>query len=71
MFYIAQTKIEKNLKKNFENIHDEYDLNCLTGRCVCLRSNQIMRRSGIKRKFKSILPGIYEIICRKNEFQLV
>jgi hypothetical protein len=42
----------------------EYDLNSLTGRCVRLHSIHSMYLAGIKGKFKSILPGIYEIICR-------
>ncbi len=49
----------------------EFDLNCSTGRCVRLYSNRSYHELGIKGKFKSILPGIYEIICRikldKNE----
>jgi hypothetical protein len=42
----------------------EYDLNSLTGRCARLYSIQSWNLDGIKGKFKSILPGIYEIICR-------
>jgi len=42
----------------------EYDSNCLTGQCVRLHSPRCMRIAGIKGKFKSILPGIYEITCR-------
>jgi hypothetical protein len=42
----------------------EWDLNCSTGRCVRLYSDRSLCLAGIKGKFKSILPGIYEIICR-------
>ncbi|CAF4243671.1 unnamed protein product [Rotaria magnacalcarata] len=41
----------------------EYDSKCLTGRCVRLYSNSADYQAGIKGKFKSFLPGIYEIIC--------
>jgi hypothetical protein len=42
----------------------EYDSNSLTGKCVRLYSDKMLYQAGIKGKFKSILPGIYEIICR-------
>jgi len=42
----------------------EYDLNCLTGQCIRLHSTRSLYLAGIKGKFQSILPGIYEIICR-------
>jgi hypothetical protein len=42
----------------------EFDLNSSTGQCVRLFSNINYQELGIKGKFKSILPGIYEIICR-------
>lgn len=49
----------------------EYDLNSSTGRCVRLYTIHSLDLYGIKGKFRSILPGIYEIICRikldKNE----
>lgn len=45
-------------------LHPEYDLNSLTGRCVRLCTINLRDIAGIKGKFKSILPGIYEIICR-------
>ncbi|CAF1330876.1 unnamed protein product [Rotaria sordida] len=49
---------------NQEYLNHEYDLNSLTGRCVRLYSTPLRDLGGIKGKFKSILPGIYEIICR-------
>jgi hypothetical protein len=42
----------------------EYDLHSLTGKCVRLNTDKILYQAGIKGKFKKILPGIYEIICR-------
>ncbi|CAF1270206.1 unnamed protein product [Rotaria sordida] len=48
---------------NQEYLNHEYDLNSLTGRCVRLYSTPSRDLGGIKGKFKSILPGIYEIIC--------
>jgi hypothetical protein len=45
-------------------LNHEYDSNSLTGRCVRLYSIRSVYLAGIKGKFKSILPGIYEIICR-------
>ncbi|CAF4156600.1 unnamed protein product [Rotaria magnacalcarata] len=45
-------------------LNHECDLNSLTGRCVRLYSIRSRDLAGIKGKFKSILPGIYEIICR-------
>ena len=42
----------------------EYDCNSLTGRCVRLYSNRLGCLAGIKGQFKSVLPGIYEILCR-------
>jgi hypothetical protein len=49
----------------------EYDLNSSTGRCIRLYTVKSLYLVGIKGKFQSILPGIYEIICRikldKNE----
>ncbi|CAF1447826.1 unnamed protein product [Rotaria sordida] len=45
-------------------LNHEYDSNSLTGRCVRLYSIRSGYLAGIKGKFKSILPGIYEIICR-------
>ncbi|CAF3483664.1 unnamed protein product, partial [Rotaria sp. Silwood2] len=49
---------------NAITVNQEYDSNCLTGRCVRLYSGSILYQAGIKGKFKSILPGVYEIICR-------
>ena len=42
----------------------EYDLYSLTGKCVRLYIDRFRYQAGVKGKFKSILPGIYEIICR-------
>jgi hypothetical protein len=42
----------------------EYDLNSSTGRCIRLYTVKSLYLVGIKGKFQSILPGIYEIICR-------
>ncbi|CAF4514034.1 unnamed protein product, partial [Rotaria sp. Silwood2] len=51
--------------------HYEYDSSSSMGLCVRLYSNINICQFGIKGKFKSILPGIYEILCRikldKNE----
>ncbi|CAF3563158.1 unnamed protein product [Rotaria socialis] len=78
-FYLIQPKrllgvdlfeINQSCTRNHERcfnikypIH-EYDLNCLTGRCVRLYSVPSLYLAGIKGKFKSILPGVYEIKCR-------
>ncbi|CAF3085612.1 unnamed protein product [Rotaria socialis] len=42
----------------------EYDLNSSIGRCLRLHSIRGTYLCGIKGKFKSILPGTYEITCR-------
>ena len=42
----------------------EYDLNSLTSWWVRLYSDELLHQVGIKGKFKSILPEIYEIKCR-------
>ncbi|CAF1215229.1 unnamed protein product [Rotaria sordida] len=44
--------------------NQEYDSSSSTGRCVRLYSDFTCYQAGIKGKFKSILPGVYEIICR-------
>ncbi|CAF3732231.1 unnamed protein product [Rotaria sp. Silwood1] len=49
---------------NIQYWKHEYDINCLIGRCVRLYSVRTLYLGGIKGKFISILPGIYEIICR-------
>jgi hypothetical protein len=49
----------------------ESDINSLTGRCARLFTDSSLYLLGIKGKFQSILPGIYQITCRikldKNE----
>jgi hypothetical protein len=49
----------------------ESDIASLTGRCVRLYTDSSLYLVGIKGKFQSILPGIYQITCRikldKNE----
>ena len=49
----------------------ESDINSSKGRCVRLFIDSSLYLAGIKGKFRSILPGIYQIICRikldKNE----
>lgn len=56
-------------RKTFSNY--EFDSNCSTGQYVRLYSYPIHFECGIKGIFKSVLPGIYQIICRikldKNE----
>ncbi|CAF4439180.1 unnamed protein product [Rotaria sp. Silwood2] len=54
--------VRKYLKQEYLN--HEYDPNSSAGRCVRLYTTRWMDLSGIKGKFKSILPGIYEIVCR-------
>ncbi len=49
-------------KKIFSN--NEFNLNSSTGQCVRLYSNRTYNELGIKGIFKSVLPGIYEIVCR-------
>jgi hypothetical protein len=47
-----------------KHLNHEYDSNSLTGRCIRLHSSRSMYLAGIKGKFKSILPGVYEMVCR-------
>lgn len=47
-----------------KDLKQEYDSSSLTGRCVRLYSFPSNISAGIKGKFNSILPGIYEIMCR-------
>jgi len=52
----------RSSKTKFSNY--EFDLNSSTGQCVRLYSNMSYLELGTKGIFKSILPGIYQIICR-------
>jgi hypothetical protein len=49
---------------NVKYPNHESDIHSLTGRCVRLHSIRSRDPTGIKGKFESVLPGIYEIICR-------
>jgi hypothetical protein len=71
--YLRCTSNHSNCTNRLYPKH-EYDSDSSTGRCVRLYTVTSLLLRGIKGKFKSILPGIYEIICRikldKNEENL-
>ncbi|CAF0839487.1 unnamed protein product [Rotaria sordida] len=62
--YLRCSKYHLHCFNSICSKNHEYDLNSLTGQCVRLYSDELLYQSGIKGKFKSILPGIYDIICR-------